>query len=187
MPLGRIGATFRDAIVGTLGGVGDVVGTTIEVTRANSVKALKGVSEIGTETTSILMEGVSGVVQGAIQVGSDVGSSAKGAVIGTILGVGEIATVTVGTLSDTVRAAIQGTSEVGGDVAEAGRGAAEGAISTTKELGLSLEDAGSRDCPRRHRRSSRRGQRSRHDSQVNRQRHGSGSPRSGLRRIVRRK
>ena len=78
MPLGRIGATFRDAIVGTLEGVGDVVGTTIEVTRSNSVNALRGVSDIGTEASSVVMDGVSGVVQGAIQVGSDVGSSSKG-------------------------------------------------------------------------------------------------------------
>ena len=114
MPLGNFGRGIKDALVSTIRGAGDVLGTTIDTTRDTTVKALQSVRDVGGEASGLAVDGVTGAVQAASEVGSSVGLAAKGAVIGVIQGVGEVATVTVVTLSDTVRAAIKGTSEVGG-------------------------------------------------------------------------
>ena len=51
MPLGNFGKGIKDALVGTMKGAGDVVGTTLDTARENTVKALQGVRDIGSEAS----------------------------------------------------------------------------------------------------------------------------------------
>ena len=166
MPLGDIGNILKNAVVGTIKGVGDVLGSTIDITRENTVKALQGARDVGQEATGLVMDSVSGVVQGAVEVGSDVGTAAKGAVIGTIQGVGEVTTVTAGTLSDTVRAAIKGTREVGGDVVRSGPGRCRRRHLHNQRSEPESGRCGFQCCAGRHKGRQRSGQRSRNHRQV---------------------
>ena len=86
MPLGNFGKGIKDALVGTIKGAGDVVGTTLDATRETTVKALQGVRDVSSEATGIVTDGVTGAVQAASEVGSSVGGAAKGAVIGVVQG-----------------------------------------------------------------------------------------------------
>ena len=92
---------------------------------------MSGSREVIGDVQGLVADVVKGTLNATGDVGAEVGSTAKGAIIGVIRGVGEVTTVTVEACSDTVRAAIKGTSEVGGDVALVTRNAVEGAIIAT--------------------------------------------------------
>ena len=49
VPLGNLVRGIRDALVGTIKGVGDVVGTTVEITRETTLKGLQGARGIAKE------------------------------------------------------------------------------------------------------------------------------------------
>ena len=84
MALGRIGTEIGEALSGVIKGAGDVVGTTIEVTRKTIVDALRGVKDVGAEIGGTATDAVAGSVNAANQVGSGVGRAVKGTVVGII-------------------------------------------------------------------------------------------------------
>jgi len=98
------------------------------MTSDKKARSLRGTRYVLEEPADFGSDVICGALEAANEVGSGIGATAKGAVIGIIRGVGEITTVTFGVLSDTVRAAVKGTGDVGGDVGRVARNAAEGGL-----------------------------------------------------------
>ena len=142
MPVRVISMKIKDTIFGLIRETGDLIGGTIEVTRAVTARTLRATRRKRSEAPRIAGEAVEDAIRAASEAGgTELGSVAKGAVIGVIEGVGEASRVTLGVVGQAVRAAVKGTSEVGGDVVTVARKAVEGAIEAGKQTGLKAEDA----------------------------------------------
>ena len=82
-------------MTGVVGGAGDVVGSTIEVARTTTVAALQGSRATATEFSGLVGDVMKGAIQATNEVGTELASTAKGAVIGVIRGSGEVSTVSI--------------------------------------------------------------------------------------------
>jgi CheY-like chemotaxis protein len=143
MPITKISKLISDTLFKQLKGAKDVLDATIQVTSSITLNTLNSVRGKRTETQRIADNAIEGAIQAGSKAGSDLGSVAKGAVIGTMQGVGEVSKVTTSIIRDTVRSAIKGTSDVGGDIAIVTKKAVEGAIEAGKQAGIKAEDAAS--------------------------------------------
>lgn len=143
MPVAGVSKKIKDALVGLLKGTGDVVASTIEVTRDTTGRTLRGVRSKRKEASLVAGQAIVGAIHAGSEASIELSSVAKGAVIGTIQGVGDVTKITTALLSDAAGAVVRGTSEVGGDVATAARKAVEGAIEGGRQAGLKAEDAAS--------------------------------------------
>lgn len=141
MRVGEARKRIRDTLTGLVKEGGDLVGSTLEVTRGTTASILRGIRGKKTEAPRVAGEAVEGAIRAASEAGTELNSVAKSAVIGVIEGVGEVTKVTAGVLHDAVRAAVKGASDAGGDVATVARKAVEGAIEAGKQAGLKGEDA----------------------------------------------
>ena len=86
MPLGKVGSSIRDSLVGTISVASDVVQATIGVTKDSTVNTLKGARDVVQEATSLVGDTITGAVQAANETGTGIASTAKGAVIGQFEG-----------------------------------------------------------------------------------------------------
>ncbi|HSE83586.1 MAG TPA: hypothetical protein VLB01_03470 [Thermodesulfobacteriota bacterium] len=77
-PRENIGAKIRNAFVGTVKSAGDVVGSTIELTRKTTVTTLQGVRDVVKETSGLATDTMIGVIRAANEVGTELGSTTKG-------------------------------------------------------------------------------------------------------------
>lgn len=143
MPVARVSRLIRDTLVRQVKGAGDVVATTVDVTREITSAALRGFKGGKSETPRVTKDAVEGAVRAGSDTGTELGAVAKGAVIGVVQGVGDVTKVTAGVLGDAAAAAVRATAEVGGDVAAVARKAVEGAIEAGRQAGLKAEDAAS--------------------------------------------
>ena len=86
MVLGNIGRTIRDSITGTITGAGDVLENTVSAAREVTVGALSGTRVAFNELQGLVTDVMKGTIQATGGVGAELGSTAKGAVIGVIRG-----------------------------------------------------------------------------------------------------
>jgi hypothetical protein len=147
---GDLGNAAKGAMQGAITGAKEVGLNATEATTAAASGVLKSTSEIlsnsGKAGTS-LIDASSGVVRSAIQavveVGGDVGSGAKGVVVGILQGTKVGSKEALVTISETSRIVVKGTSDVAGDIAKAAKGAVQGAITGAKEISLDTTEAAS--------------------------------------------
>jgi CheY-like chemotaxis protein len=139
------------AVTKALGGVareaGDVAGKTMGITRATTVRALRGARLRKGETPEMLEqvmeETMTGALQGGKDAASDLGSVVKGAVIGTVDGVGTLTAVTGDVVRYATRAAIRSIAAVDGDVGKAAKIAVEAGTEAGERAGLGHDEAAS--------------------------------------------
>ncbi|UCC60103.1 MAG: hypothetical protein JSV02_10325, partial [Dehalococcoidia bacterium] len=109
MALGSLGKQVSNVLSETIKGMGDIGKATIEATRGNLVVGLRSARDVARESTGLMGDTIAGAIEAANKVGAELGTTAKGAVIGSIQAIGEVTTVTTWVISDTIRAAIKGT------------------------------------------------------------------------------
>jgi CheY-like chemotaxis protein len=143
MPVLDISKKIGDALITLLKGTGDVVSSTIDVTRDVTARTLRGIKNSRNEAPRVATQGVMAAIKAGSEAGAEIGSVVKGAVIGTIQGVSEVTKVTPVVLSDIARASVKGAKVAGEDVTVAARKAVEGAIEAGRKAGVKAEDAAS--------------------------------------------
>jgi CheY-like chemotaxis protein len=141
MPSKMVSHNIKDILVGLFEGTGEIVASTIEITRETTAYTLRGLRGRRGEASRVAGQAVAGAIRAGGEAGSDLGSVAKSAIIGTTQGVGEVTKVTASVLYEAARVAVKVTSDVGGDVAVVARKAVEGAIEAGRQAGLKTEDA----------------------------------------------
>lgn len=107
------------------------------------VHTLRGAHAVGGDLITLGAATVTGVVQGAAQVGAGAGEASRPIMVGALRGTGEVGTTSVQAVSANAAAIVRATEEVGGSVGGAARGAVEGAIEAARALGMNAEDAAS--------------------------------------------
>jgi len=126
---------------------GDVAGKTMGITRATTVRALRGAKFRKGETPEMLeqvmQETMTGALQGGKDASSDLGSVVKGAVIGTVDGVGTFTAITGDVIRYATRAAIRSIAAVDLDVATAAKIAVEAGTEAGERAGLGHDEAAS--------------------------------------------
>lgn len=143
MPVLDISKKIGDTLFTLLKGTGDVVSSTIDVTREVTARTLRGIKNSRNEAPRVATQGVMAAIKAGSEAGAEIGSVVKGAVIGTIQGVSEVTKVTPVVLSDIARASVKGAKVAGEDVTVAARKAVEGAIEAGRKAGVKAEDAAS--------------------------------------------
>jgi hypothetical protein len=147
---GDLGNAAKGAMQGAITGAKEIGLNATEATAAAANGILKSTSEVlsGTgKTGASLIEASSGVIRSAIQavvdVGGDVGSGAKGVVIGVLQGTKASGKEALQAISETTSNVVKETSDVTGDIAKAAKGAVQGAIAGAKEISLDTTEAAS--------------------------------------------
>jgi len=143
MPIAILTGKIKNTLIGILKGTVDVVSSTIGVTRELTANTLHGISGKRSDTSRVVKQAVTGAMQAGYGSGTELGSVAKGAIIGAIQGVDDVRKVTLGVFDVAVGAAVKVTGDIGGDIATVARKAMEGAIDVGKQVGLKAEDVAS--------------------------------------------
>jgi CheY-like chemotaxis protein len=143
MPIAILTGKIKNTLIGILKGTVDVVSSTIGVTRELTANTLHGISGKRSDTSRVVKQAVTGAMQAGYESGTELGSVAKGAIIGAVQGVDEVRKVTLGVFDAAVGSAVKVTGDIGGDIATVARKAMEGAIDVGKQVGLKAEDVAS--------------------------------------------
>ena len=143
MPHKGAAKRISEGLIALLRETGDAVGGTIEFTRRVTVDTLRNARNRKDKAPDVTREAVSGAIQAGSHAGSELGSVAKGAVIGVIRGLAEVTRVTPALLGDAVKAAIRAAKKEGGDIPSVSRSAVEGAIEAGQEVGIKAKEAAS--------------------------------------------
>ena len=142
MVVENVGKRIKDTLTSLVKKTADVVENTAEATRYTIVETLHDVKGKKAEVSRHAAEKVvESAIDAGKEAGDDLGSIAKGAVIGAIDGVGEVTKVDKNIISGVAKAAIKQTSKIGGDVVTVSRKVVEGAIEAAERAGLKAEDA----------------------------------------------
>lgn len=127
--------SLRGALSGVVSDVGEVTATTRDVIKDNVVGLLKA----GDNVATVSLGTVSDVASEGVRVISQTGASLTGGVAGLIIGAVEGAKEVGGDVGETTveaaRGTIKGTYEVGGDLGEAAVATVEGAIQAADRIG----------------------------------------------------
>jgi hypothetical protein len=132
----------RDNIDSTVKGVGESTDAVVDTVSDSLVNAVKRTGEMAAFAVAI-SEVVRAAIQGVGEAGADVGSAAKGTVIGVLHGTKEVGGEVLDAVSAAAAAVVKTRAEVGGDLGSAAKGAIEGAIAGAKALDMSAEEAAS--------------------------------------------
>ncbi len=147
MSVRSISRSVTKALGGVAREAGDVAGKTMGITRATTVRALRGAKFRKGETPEMLeqvmQETMTGALQGGKDASSDLGSVVKGAVIGTVDGVGTFTAITGDVIRYATRAAIRSIAAVDLDVAAAAKIAVEAGTEAGERAGLGHDEAAS--------------------------------------------
>ena len=84
MALGTLGRKVSDALSQSIKGAGDLGQSTIELARTTVVEGLHGAGDIVSATVDVTSDTLAGAIHAAGQVGAELGTTVKGAVVGTI-------------------------------------------------------------------------------------------------------
>ena len=141
MPRVEVSKRIKEALSGLVKAPGDLVDSTLRVTRDVTMNALRGTSQKPEVSRQVAEGAVEGAISAGSEAGADLGSVAKEAMIGTVQGVSEVSKVDRSMISSTARAAITRTGKVGGDIVAVARKVVEGATEAGDRIGLGAEDA----------------------------------------------
>src|SRR5437588_6607660 len=75
--------SVKDGVVGSIKGSGDVVKAVVDTVSGTLTHTIKGTSAVGTSLIDAVSDVGRAAIRGVTDVGGDVGSAAKGAVVGT--------------------------------------------------------------------------------------------------------